>query len=129
MLKFIYIELPKFRKTEQELETHFDKWLYVFRHLANLSKRPQVLQEKIFKRLFEVAEIAKFSHEEREEYEESLKYYRDIKNIVDTTREEGREEGREARNIEVAKEMKLNGEPIEKIKKYTGLSSEEIEQL
>ena len=48
-----------------------------------------------FKKLFESAEIAKFSKEEKEAYEESLKYYRDIKNIVDTSREEGREEVKE----------------------------------
>ncbi|TXB52074.1 PD-(D/E)XK nuclease family transposase, partial [Phaeodactylibacter luteus] len=33
-LKFIYIELPKFRKTQAQLNTQFDKWLFVFRHLS-----------------------------------------------------------------------------------------------
>lgn len=35
-LKFIYIELPRFKKSQNELETQFDKWLYVFRHLSRL---------------------------------------------------------------------------------------------
>lgn len=124
-LKFIYIELPKFKKKEEELESQFDKWLYVFRHLSQLQDRPQKLQDKIFQRLFEAAEIAKFSPEEREAYEESLKYYRDLKNVVDTSREEGREEEK----IEIAKAMKKNGEPIEKIITYTGLTKDEIEAL
>ena len=132
-LKFLYIELPKFKKQESELETQFDKWLYVFRHLSNLQDRPQKLQDKIFQRLFEAAEIAKFSSEEREAYEESLKYYRDLKNVVDTSREEGVlegiEKGIEKRNIEIAKEMKEEGESIEKIMKYTNLSREEINEL
>lgn len=64
-LKFIYIELPKFRKKEDELETQFDKWLFVFRHLSDLQDRPKRLQDKIFERLFEAAEIAKFTPEER----------------------------------------------------------------
>jgi len=51
-LKFIYIELPKFKKKEDELENRFDKWLYIFRHLAELQKRPKTLQERIFKKLF-----------------------------------------------------------------------------
>ena len=72
-------------------------------------------------KLFEAAEIAKFTPKEREAYEESLKYYRDIKNVVDTSKQEGKSE--------VAKEMKNNGEPIEKIMKYTNLSREEIERL
>ena len=124
-LKYIYLELPKFTKKEAELESDFDKWLYVFRHLSELQNRPPKLQGKIFKKLFEAAEIAKFTPAEREAYEESLKYYRDIKNAVDTSREEGKEE----RNIEIAIKMKKRGEPIEKIIEYTDLTKEEIEEL
>ena len=128
-LTYIYIELPKFQKTEKQLHNQFEKWLYVFRHLANLQNRPKVLQEKIFLKLFEVAEIASFSSEEKVQYEESLKYYRDLKNVVDTSREEGREEGREEEKIQIAKEMKVDGFAIEKIIKYTGLSKNDIEEL
>lgn len=140
-LKYIYIELPKFTKTEEQLENHFDKWLYVFKHLSQLTNRPTALQERIFERLFHAAEIARFSKSEREAYEESLKHYRDIQNVVDTSRQEGRAEGRkeglqegmvkgmEERNVTIAREMKQNGEPIEKIMQYTQLSQEEIEKL
>ena len=132
-LTYIYIELPKFQKTEKQLHNQFEKWLYVLRHLANLQNRPKVLQEKIFLKLFEVAEIASFSAEEKVQYEESLKYYRDLKNVVDTSREEGlkegREEGREEEKIQIAKEMKVDGFAIEKIIKYTGLSKSDIEEL
>ncbi len=128
-LKFVYLELPKFKKKEEELETHFDKWMYVFTHLSQLQDRPKKLQERIFAKLFEAAEIAKFSPKEREAYEESLKYYRDIKNVVDTSREEGLQEGMEKRNIEIAKELKKNGVSIEIIAQSTGLSMEEIEKL
>ena len=78
-----------------------------------------------FEKFLEAAEIAKFTVEEREAYEESLKYYRDIKNVVDTSREEGLEEGLGR----AAAEMKKNNEPIDKIMKYTGLSREDIEKL
>lgn len=120
-LKFVYLELPKFKKKEEELETHFDKWMYVFTHLSQLSDRPEKLQDRIFTKLFEAAEIAKFTTVEREAYEESLKYYRDIKNVVDTSKQEGK--------IEVAKEMKSNGETVDKIMKYTNLSKDEIDKL
>lgn len=120
-LKFIYIELPKFKKQEAELETQFDKWLFVFRHLSNLQNRPQQLQDKIFQRLFEAAEIAKFSPEEREAYEESLKYYRDLKNVVDTSRIEGIKE--------VAKKMKEKGMSDLDISELTGLNNDEIKEL
>lgn len=128
-LKFIYIELPKFVKTENELSSHFDKWLYVFRHLANLNNRPKALQEKVFSKLFEAAEIAKFTPEEKEAYEESLKYYRDLKNVVDTSKEEGIKEGEIKGRIEVAIELKKNNVPIDIIMKSTGLSQEQIDKL
>ena len=94
-LKFIYIELPKFQKPLDELENHFDKWLYLLRHLPNLDAPPEPLQEGTFMQLFEIAEIANFSPVEQGAYEDSLKYYRDLNNVVDTSRQEGREEGRE----------------------------------
>ncbi|MEZ5044829.1 MAG: Rpn family recombination-promoting nuclease/putative transposase [Saprospiraceae bacterium] len=136
-LKFIYIELPKFKKKESELKDHFDKWLYVFKHLSDLQDRPEALQEKVFSKLFEAAEIANFTKEERVAYEESLKYYRDIKNVVDTSREEGIAEGIEKgiekgidkRNIEIAREMKNNGESIDIIIKYTNLTRDQIEKI
>lgn len=120
-LKFVYIELPKFTKEEHELKTHFEKWLYVFTHLSKLQDRPKKLQERVFKKIFEIAEIANFSPKERKAYDESLKNYRDINNIVSTAKEDER--------IEVAKKMKANGESTEKIQLYTGLNKEEIEKL
>ena len=53
------------------------------------------LCDKVFDRLFEEAEIAKFSPLEMREYEASKKAYRDIKNSVDTAKREGIAEGME----------------------------------
>ena len=136
-LKFIYIELPKFTKEESELETHFDKWLYIFRHLSELQDRPKALQDRIFARLFEAAEIAKYSPKEQKAYEDSLKYHRDLKNVIDTSKEEGIQEGmekglekgREEKSLEIARQMKKEGLSANQIVRMTGLSSEEIEQL
>ncbi|NES22409.1 MAG: Rpn family recombination-promoting nuclease/putative transposase [Symploca sp. SIO3E6] len=94
-LKFIYVELPKFTKTVDQLESHFEKWLFLLRHLSDLEEPPLALQEVIFEQLFEVSEIANFSTQEQEAYENSLKYYRDLQNVVATSRQEGVEEGRE----------------------------------
>lgn len=128
-LKFVYLELPKFDKKEEELETHFDKWLYVFTHLSRLKERPEKLQDRVFTKLFEAAEIAKFTPKERKAYEESLKYYRDIKNIVDTSKEEGLNEGMEKGIKQTAKRMKEEGFTFEQITSVTGLSESEIEDL
>lgn len=132
-LKFIYVELPKFTKTADELTTDFDRWLYVFRHLAELNDRPEQLRNRIFEKLFEVARITNFSPVEKEAYEESLKYYRDIKNVVDTAHEEGREEGREEgsqqRARSIAQRMKAAGVSSAEIADFTGLTEAQINDL
>ena len=92
-LSFKYVEIAKFNKTEEELDTLYDKWLYVLKNLSRLDKRPAALKEKVFTKLFEEAEIAKFTPTELKEYEDSLKAYRDVKNSIDSALEKGREEG------------------------------------
>ena len=90
---------------------------------------PQALQDRVFQKLFEAAEIAKFTPEEKNKYEESLKYYRDLKNVVDTSFDEGKAEGKAEGKVEIARQMKSEGEPIEKIVRFTGLTAEEIGRL
>ena len=112
-LTFKYVEIAKFDKTEEELVTLYDKWIYVLKNLPKLDKRPQALREKIFSKLFEEAEIARFSPKELHEYEDSLKAYRDLKNSIDTAMEEGRElgreQGRKEGRIEGRKEGRIEG--------------------
>ncbi|RUT08604.1 hypothetical protein DSM106972_017720 [Dulcicalothrix desertica PCC 7102] len=135
-LKFIYIELPKFRKTLEELQTHFDKWLFLFRNLPQLYEPPQSLQEEVFEQLFEVAEIANFTVAENRSYQASLKVYRDWYAIEMTARQEaleqglqqGREEGAKEKAISIARSL-LGILDIETISQTTGLSMAEIEQL
>ena len=76
-LTFVYLEMPKFNKREDELETMFDKWMFALRNLSRLLERPAALQERIFKRLFDQAEIAQFRTAERSEYADSVKDYWD----------------------------------------------------
>ena len=132
-LSFKYIEIAKFNKSETELETLYDKWLYVLKNLPKLDKRPKALKERIFTKLFEEAEIAKFSQQELREYEDSLKAYRDIKNSIDTAKEEGRKEGREEgiakEKLATAKRLLGMGLTQEQVAKGTDLSIEDIERL
>ena len=92
-LTFIYLEMPKFNKKEDELESMFDKWLFVLRNLSSLFERPRALQNRVFDRLFEAAEIAKFNPKELGEYWESLKNFRDWYSVMSTQLKKGREEG------------------------------------
>ncbi len=120
-LTFIYLEMPKFNKTIDELETRFDKWLFVLRNLNKLDRVPDKLREHIFEKLFETAEIARFTPAQIMSYEDSLKYYRDLKNSLDTAKEEGK--------IEVAINAIKEGFPIEVVMKITGLTKEHLEKI
>jgi predicted transposase/invertase (TIGR01784 family) len=124
-LTYIYLEMPNFSKVEGELQTNFDKWMYVLQQLPYLQNRPQALQDRVFQKLFEAAEIAKFTLDEKNKYEESLKYYRDLKNVVDTSFDEGKAE----RSVEIARQMKAKGMDANLISEITGLAIDEIEKI
>ena len=128
-LSFKYVEIAKFDKTEDELVTLYDKWLYVLKNLSRLDKRPAALKEKVFTKLFEEAEIARFTPTELKEYEDSLKAHRDVKNSIDTALEKGREEGKNLKAIQIAKKMLAAGMDIDTIINMTDLSKSEIEKL
>ena len=132
-LTFVYLEMPKFNKREDELVTMFDKWLFVLRNLASLLERPAALQERVFTRLFEAAEIAKFSKRELCEYEDSLKNFRDMYSVITTAEMKGeargRAEGELAERQKTAQRMKQKGYPLTDISEITGLSLKEIEGL
>lgn len=132
-LKFVYLELPKFKKSLDELTSQFEKWVFLLKRLPELEDRPPQLQEDVFEQLFETARIANFSPTERESYHNSLKHYRDLQNVVATSRQEGwqegRQEGRQVEKQEIAKSMKAAGMSAEDIAKFTGLSLEKIDAL
>ncbi|MEA3445567.1 MAG: hypothetical protein U9R19_12675, partial [Bacteroidota bacterium] len=75
------------------------------------------------------AEISNFTKKEHEEYERSLKAYRDLQNTIDYKYNIGRKEGRKEEKNLVAIVMIENNEPNTKIIKYTNLSIKEIEEL
>jgi predicted transposase/invertase (TIGR01784 family) len=108
-LKFIYLELPKFKKTVDQLDDHFDKWLFLLKHLPDLEEPPLPLQENVFMQLFEVARITNFSPSEREAYENSLKYYRDMNGVIETAREEGKAQGIQEGKAQGIQEGKAQG--------------------
>lgn len=136
-LTYIYVEIPKFDKKESELESMYDKWMYVLKNLSNLMQRPAALQERVFTRLFEQAEISKFDKQELKLYEDSVNAYRDIVNAIRTAekkkyaegRAEGRAEGEKKAKEKIASNLLALGVPIETIMQASGLSEEEIKNI
>ena len=128
-LTFIYLEIPKFSKELRELQNDYDRWLFAFKNLHKLADRPPELEEGIFKRLLEVAEISRMDSKEQAVYQESLKEYWDLKSAMETYFEEGKEEGRQDEKLEVAKNALQAGLDIPVIIQLTGLSEQEISRL
>lgn len=120
-LTFIYLEMPNFSKTENELTSRLDKWLYFIIHLEDFQSIPAIFRDRIFEQAFEKAELAKLGPTDLDNYEMNLKAYRDYKSTIDTAFDEGK--------AAVARMMKAADEPIEKISNYTGLSEDEINKL
>lgn len=148
-LAFIYVEIPKFNKQEDELVTMFDKWMFVLKNLSRLTNRPAALQERVFTKLFEQAEIAKFNAADLRDYEDSVNAYRDILNAIKTAEKtkyaEGMEEGMakgieegmakgmeigaDKRNAEIARKMLQLNMNVDSIAQVTGLSEEEVQKI
>jgi predicted transposase/invertase (TIGR01784 family) len=136
-LTYVFVEMPRFTKTEQELQSHKEKWLYFLKNLEDFEDIPDILKEAVFIKGFEIAEIANFNARQLAEYEESLKVYRDLKGVVDTSYEEGleegikegMEEGKKEKALEITRMMKTKKYTVKEIAELTGLTPEEIEKL
>lgn len=124
-LTYYYLEMPNFSKTEGELTTRLDQWLYFLKHLEELQSIPQLFRDAVFTQAFETAALAQLSTAEWEHYEGSLKSYRDALNEVQTARDDGQKEG----VAKVARAMKAAGSPVAFIAQVTGLTAEEVARL
>jgi hypothetical protein len=102
-----------------------DKWLYALKNLPRLLERPAALQERIFGKFFEVAEIGNLPKDEYAKYWESEKIYYDNDGAIRTAEAKGRADEK----TDTALRMKDDGMSADLISKYTGLSVEEIDRL
>ncbi|MBF6651390.1 hypothetical protein C3B47_00450 [Flavobacterium columnare] len=128
-LTYIYLEMPNFKKQETDLNSRLDKWLYFIKNLEDFQNIPTIFKDEVFTQAFEKAELANFGQWELDKYESSLKVYRDLKSIIDTAFDDGKEEGKIQGKIEIAKQAKTMGLSILDIIKLTGLSEKEINEL
>ena len=119
-LSYAFVELPKFKKKEEELKTAEDQWLYLFRNAQKMNDIPKNIPEEI-KEAYKALEEFNWTSEEREAY---FKANLAIADEIDASRTAKEEE---RRDIAIALlEMK---EPDEKILKATKLTLQKLEQI
>lgn len=133
------IELKKFSSDYKEgltdivakVKNSLDMWLaFLTRNdLLNKDNLPKELNNRALQKALTVLEVMNFSTEEREAYEDHLKWLMIEANTLKKAEEKGREEGRKEEKFALAKKMLDEGESTDKIIKYTGLSKEEIESI
>ena len=148
-LEFVFVEVDKFMKSEDELETDLDKWLFLLKNLSKMMDRPAALRDRIFSRIFDVAEIAGMDDVEQKEYVKAMNSERDFilqmryateqseKNGLQQGIQQGLQQGlqegltkgaAEAKREDASKMLEL-GMPVDVIMQVTGLSEDVISSL
>ena len=135
----------------------YDKWMFVLKNLSVLMERPAALQERVFTRLFEQAEVSKFNAQDRMLYEDSVNAYRDIINAINTAkkdsfaegraeghaeghaegraegiaegRAEGIAEGIELKTVEIARKMLQRGMAVEEVAELMDMTVQDIKKI
>ena len=136
-LRFIYLSLPFFDKSEEECETGFEKWIYVLKYMEVLERLPFTAQKKIFDHLAKLADVRCLSSEEQEKYDESIKavddYYSGLYGSYVEGEEKGiakgRAEGELSKSLTIARNLLAMGMSLPQIVKATGLNEEQLKQL
>ena len=132
-LRFIYLSLPFFDKSEEECETGFEKWIYVLKYMEVLERLPFTAQKKIFDHLAKLADVRCLSSEEQEKYDESIKavddYYSGLYGAYIEGEKEGFAKGLAEVRAKVARNLLAMGMSWSQIIQATGLTEEDLKQL
>ncbi len=140
-LSYVFIELPKFKKNQNDLDTVQDKWLHFFKNWNETKEIPSKVQEVELLEAYHAMEEYNWDSSEREAY---IKANIALTDEYDARRKErekglleglkkglkkGHKEGREKRNLEIAHKMLGSGFSYQQISDLTGLSEQEIQSL
>ena len=132
-IEFNFIELPKFEKTIEQLETSIDQWIFFIKNAENLKLMPESVKDEGLKEAYTEANQQNWTKEELEDYQRaSIKERDEIGRIEFAEKKgkiKGKIEGKIESKIEMVRLMKADGETTEKIIRYTGLTNDEIEKL
>ena len=125
IVNFTYIEMKRFKKTEEESITLLDKLTYSLKHMHELTAPPSFFNEKFFNDLYKLAELNNFTAEELRNYMKRLFAVSDYENSIDFAKEESRTEER----LKNAKNLKALGVDLDIIAQGLGLDRKTVEEL
>ena len=127
-ISIIFVELDRFGKEEfGECAGAAEEWCWMLKNMWRL--QPGAAEYPGFEGMLAAGEIAGFSKEKRAKYDADMITERDMYNILETARQEGREAGLAEGEARVAKKMLAAGMPEEQIIEFTGLNAEQLAAL
>jgi predicted transposase/invertase (TIGR01784 family) len=124
-VEFNFVELPKFNKQLNELETLTEKWIYFIKNAENLDVIPENVDDEGLKSAYQEANKHTWTPEELEAYEYAFMREEDERAKLD----QAEKKGEQKKQIDIAKSLLQTALTNEDIAKHTGLTIEQIEQL
>ena len=132
-LRLIYLQLPLFKKEAEECITDFERWIYVLKNMETLQRFPMEFKSAVFQKLASITDFSSLSPDEQDQYDESLKKFRDTIAVLSYAQDEGhakglaegRAEGRAAM-LDTVRKLKQRGMDNKTIAEITNIPEEEI---
>ena len=128
-VSFIFIELPRFNKSVEELDGNILEGMYFcFKNMAKLDERPKVLTHEIFKKIFEVSELYNMDEVTREKVIDKMTTERDLRNQMAYARQEAIDEGRAEAFCMAVMRMIESGMSVEQVAGIMKMSVEQVRE-
>ena len=124
-VEFNFIELPKFNKTIDQLETSIDQWTYFIKNAENLTLIPESVKDEGLKEAYTEANQQNWTKEELEDYLRASIKEQDEIGRIEFAEKKAEKKGR----LETAKRLRAKGMDVDFIMEMTDLSKDEIEKL
>lgn len=128
-LEFNFVELPKFTKTEPELETILEQWLFFLKHADELDVIPDSADTVALRAAYGIADQFGWSKEELEVYDYWGIKEQDERGAIQYAVRHAVRHALNAQQQDTARKMLAKGYAIPDICELTGLTAEEIAAL
>lgn len=141
ILRYVFVELPRFKKKESDCVTLMEKVIYSIKHMHEFENQPSTFSEDFLNDLFSLSNFNNFAEKEKKEYMETIFRQNDWYNVLDTAREEGegkgyakgreegRVEGREEGRVEIVRRMSESGMDVEMIARIVGVGEDDVREM
>ena len=125
-LSYVTVELPKFTKSMEQLETVADKLFYTLTHIFEMEDRPASFSEKMLVKLFEKCMFANMTTEQQYLYIRTLMAEVDARSQRRTEINKAKAETMEETKSDIARSLREKGIPVSTIAEACGLTEEQI---